>query len=119
MDIEKMLHEEIARDFDKLREADLGTDEYRAGVDSITKMVDRAIELQKIESDVELKKAEHKIDKRNRLIGHGITLLSTLSGIGVVVWGTVKSIKFEETGTITTTMGRNFINGIGKFLPKK
>lgn len=116
MSIEKMLHDEITADFEKLHETDFGTDEYKSGVESVVKMVDRAIELKKIESDAELKKAEQMTDKRNRLIGHILTGVTTAAGIAVTIWGTKASFEFEKEGTVTTIMGRGFIN---KLLPKK
>ena len=119
MSIEKMLHEEITNDFEKLHETEFGTDQYRSGVDSVAKLVDKAIELKKIETDAELKKAEQKNENRNRLVGHILTGVTTAAGIGVTVWGTVKSIRFEKDGVITTLMGKNFINSLGKFIPKK
>ena len=119
MSIEKMLHEEITNDFEKLHDFEFGSDEYRTGADTLVKMYDRAIEMKKIEADVELKKAEQKNENRNRLVGHILTGVTTAAGIGVTVWGTLRSFKFEETGTVTTSMGRNFINSLGKFIPKK
>ena len=119
MSIEKMLHEEITNDFEKLHDFEFGSDEYRTGAETLVKMYDRAIELKKIETDVELKKAEQKNDNRNRLIGHILTGVTTAAGIGVTVWGTIKSIRFEKDGVITTIAGKNFINSLNKFIPKK
>lgn len=119
MDIKKMLHEEIAEDFEALKEEEFGSDGYRTGVDSVAKLMDRAIEIEKIESDAELKRIEQKNDKQNRLIGHIVTGVTTAAGIIITVWGTRASFRFEETGTVTTIMGKNFINSLGKFIPKK
>ena len=110
MDIEKMLHEEIVEDFNELKETEFGTDEYRSGAESVAKLMDRAIELKKIESDAELTKAEQKSENRNRIIGHIVTGVTTAAGILLTIWGTKATFKFEETGTITTTMGRGFLN---------
>lgn len=110
MDIEKMLHEEIEGDFEKLKGTDFGSDQYRSGVESVTKLMDRAIELKKIDSDAELKKVEQKNEKRNRIIGHILTGVTTAAGIALTVWGTKASFEFEKEGTITTTLGRGFLN---------
>lgn len=119
MDIEKMLHDEITSDFEKLKGAEFGTDTYKSGVESVTKLMDRAIELKKIDSDAELKKTEQKNDNRNRLVGHILTGVTTAAGIAVTVWGTKASISFEKEGVFTTIMGKNFVNSLGKFIPKK
>ena len=51
-------------------------------------------------------------DKKDRLVKNCLTGASILSGIGVTVWGALKSWKFEETGTVTSTAGRKFINNL-------
>ena len=55
-------------------------------------------------------------EKKDRWIKNGLAAAGIIIPTLVTIWGTVKSIKFEETGTITTIMGRGFIN---KLLPKK
>ena len=116
MDIEKLLNEEIVLEFDCLRDLEAGTDEYKATVDGVTKLLDRAIEIDKLNIDHEEKLLLNKEEKKDRLIRHGINVASIVLPICVTIWGTLKSFKFEEEGTVTTIMGRGFIN---KLLPKK
>ena len=127
MNIEKLLHAEIEQRLEHLGDMEAGSDEYKAAVDSVTKLVDRAIEIDKFNNDCvvsektrefeeQLKITQAVSEQRDRLIkniltGAGIAVPSLLT-----VWGTLKSLKFEETGTITTAIGRGFIN---KILPKK
>jgi hypothetical protein len=127
MRIENLLHEEIEKELHSLEGMDTGSDEYKIAVDGLTKLVDRAIEIDKFNNECEEKSKERKFeedmrikqleeDKKDRLIknviaGAGIAVPSVIT-----VWGTLKSLKFEETGTITTAIGRGFIN---KLLPKK
>ena len=96
---------------------------FKAAVDEIVKLMDRAIELEKVENDAEDKKKTRENDKalrlkqmedenKDRLMRNCLTGASILSGIGVTVWGALKSWKFEETGTITSTAGRKFINNL-------
>lgn len=138
MSIETKLYVEIDEEFEALSKIEVGSDTYRTTVDGITKLMDRAIELEKLNKEQEEKAKTHKFesdlkerqtefenglkirqmeeDKRDRLVknclaGAGIAIPALLT-----IWGTIKSIKFEETGTITTLMGRGFIQ---KLLPKK
>lgn len=105
MDMETMLKERIESDFHELQEMEVGTDERKAAVDELTVLMDRAIEIQKFQEE---RKGRWV---RDILTGAGIVIPTV-----VTIWGTVKSIEFEKTGTITTIMGRGFIN---KLLPKK
>lgn len=123
MDIKQMMETELREDFEGLRETELGSTEYKTAVDGMATLIDKSIELEKLElakktqdfeNNLKLKQArEEKIDRwvKNILTGASIVIPSVLA-----VWGTYKTFKFEETGTVTTIMGRGFIN---KLLPKK
>jgi hypothetical protein len=127
MNIEHQLHVEIADELDNLSKMDVGTEEYRVTVDGVTKLVDRAIEMEKLAAakeeqlverkfDRELKLQQMREEKLDRYVRNGIAIAGILLPIGVTIWGTLKSFEFEKEGTITTIMGRGFIN---KLLPKK
>ena len=68
------------------------------------------------EIDTNLKVQQMKADAKDRKIKYAISIGETVVSTAVIIWGTLKSFKFEENGTITTIMGRGFIN---KLLPKK
>lgn len=68
------------------------------------------------EIDTDLKVQQMKADAKDRKIKYAISIGETVVSTAVIIWGTLKSFKFEENGTITTIMGRGFIN---KLLPKK
>ena len=125
--IKDTLKAEIEREFEKLKELEEGTDTYKATVDGITKLIDRLHEIEKSESELDfkfnqaefdndMKYQQMKDDKKDRSIKNGLTIAGIVVPAALTVWGTIKSIKFEETGTITTIMGRGFIQ---KLLPKK
>lgn len=127
MSIKALLEAEIQKEFEELSEMETGSDPYTKTVDGLAKLTDRAIEYHRIaiedqdkvearnvEYDLKLKEMEE--ERRDRLIKNCLTGVSIVTGIGLTVWGTLKSLKFEETGTVTTIMGRGFIN---KLLPKK
>ena len=127
MNIETLLREEIKSELEELKKMSLGTDEYRTTVDGIAKLADRAIEMERLdiesqdkaevrEIEAELKLKEMSEERKDRWINNGISVMSVLVPTVVTIWGTVKSIEFEKEGTITTIMGRGFIN---KLLPKK
>lgn len=127
MKVETMLHDEILNEFEELKKLEVGSDGYRAAVDGISKLLDRAIEYDKLdaecnerslnrgfEEDYKLQLAED--EKRDRRIKNGITIAGIVIPSIITIWGTIKSLNFEKEGTVTTIMGRGFIN---KLLPKK
>ena len=127
MKFEHLLKEEIVSEVEALGNLELGTEQYKTTVDGVTKLVDRALEIEKIDIEAEERERSREIetnlkiqqmedDKKDRKVKNGIAIGSTLLGVVVTVWGTLKTLKFEEEGTVTTLMGRGFIN---KLLPKK
>lgn len=127
MKIETLLNEEIQSEFVELGKLDVGSEKYKTAVDGLTKLCDKAIEIEKFKTEHEFKREQQaaeddlKIeqlndDKKDRLIKNSLTAAGIVIPTAVTIWGTLKSIKFEETGTITTIMGRGFIQ---KLLPKK
>ena len=127
MKVETMLHDEILNEFEELKKLEVGSDGYRAAVDGISKLLDRAIEYDKLdaecnerslnrgfEEDYKLQLAED--EKRDRRIKNIITIVGIAVPSVITIWGTMVSLNFEKEGTVTTIMGRGFIN---KLLPKK
>ena len=127
MRIETRLHEEIAKELEQLGKMQLGTEEYKGTVDGVSKLMDRAIEIERLDIDTQdkadarhteedLKLKQMKDENKDRIVKNCISVLSFVVPTVVTIWGTIKSIEFEKEGTITTIMGRGFIN---KLLPKK
>lgn len=116
MDMETKLNEVIQEELEKLEGMEVGTETYKTTVDGLTKLVDRAIEIEKLNNDVLDKTETRKEDRKDRIVKNIISVANIVVPAGLTVWGTIKSFKFEQEGTITTIMGRGFIN---KLLPKK
>lgn len=116
MDIETLLNKELKSEFEVLEELEGGTDDYVKMVDGIAKLMDRAIEIEKINLEHDERIEQAKEEKKDRLIKNIMTAAGIIIPTIVTIWGTKASFKFEQEGTITTIMGRGFIN---KLLPKK
>lgn len=125
--IETSLKNEILSQMDELKKIEIGSEKYETVVNGVSKLYDKAIEFERVRSENDLKydaqefESDMKVkqmknDERDRLIRNILTGLGLVIPAGLTVWGTIKSINFEKTGTLTTIMGRGFIQ---KLLPKK
>ena len=149
--IDKLLSEEISNELKSLGQIEIGTDTYKVTVEGISKLMDKKIEIEKLEQDLtarskeyelqsrkldmdskkseqdyESKNEEHKIekeklkqienDKNDQIFKNSIAIAGIVIPSLITIWGTFKTLKFEETGTVTTIMGRGFVN---KLIPKK
>lgn len=125
MRIEEKLKNEVLDELDELESMNLGSDEYHKTVEGITKLTDRVIEMEKVASerdkidiqkrDIDLKEQQHDDEKKDRRTQKWLTVAGLVLPLAVTVWGTITSLNFEKTGTVTTGIGRGFIN---KLLPK-
>ena len=126
MSIQRLLREEIESEFKELSKITPGGEDYKVAVDGITKLMDRAIELEKNEidrqdridardSENELKTRQMEDEKKDRFVKNLLTGVGTIGGLVVTIWGAKKAWKFEETGTVASPVGRSFINKLISF----
>ena len=127
MDGKALLNEEIQKKIEDMGGLEVGSEEYKLASDGVSKLMEKAIELDKLaleaddrektrENERYFKEQQLKADKKDRLFKNILTGIGIAVPAGLTIWGTLKSLKFEETGTVTTIMGRGFLN---KILPKK
>lgn len=127
MNVETLLYVEIEALFEKLGTLTPGSDEHKAVTEELAKLMDRAIEIERVNNDCRdkaeirenekaLKEKQFEDEKRDRLVKNILTAAGIVLPLAVTIWGTMVSLKFEEEGTFTTIMGRGFIQ---KLLPKK
>lgn len=112
MSMETLLNTEIENKFDDLSKLDASSKEYSDAVDSVTKLMDRGIELKKIEKSATQAEKQIKEDRKDRIVKSTIDVGSIVLPLAVTIWGACVSLKFEETGSITTSIGRKFIDKI-------
>jgi hypothetical protein len=115
MDMTTKLHVEIDERFDDIAKMDPSTKEYSAAVESLSKLMDRAIEIEKFEASETHNEKQMKEEHNSRLVKNGIDIGLGLLPIAVGIWGTKVCLKFEETGTITTTVGRKILDKVLSF----
>ena len=122
-----LLRDEFRNEIKELGKLQIGSDEYKIAVDGVTKIADRLIEIDRLnmdfddkvdsrELDKELKLKQMVEEKKDRKIKNALTVLTIGGNVLLVVWGTIYTIKFEESGTLTTSAGRKFVNKIFSWL---
>lgn len=126
MSMETMLRDEIREDFEYLKNVPKGSQEYESAVNGLVKLMDRAIDIEKSNKEAKIKEKYQEIDMNLRLeqlrderidkwVRNSIAVAGIVIPVGVTIWGTLVTLKFEEEGSVTTIMGRGFTN---KLLPK-
>lgn len=121
MDSEKdwsvLVDEEIVDEISQLKGMAVGTEEYRTTVDGIVKLMKESNESVRLKAELKKSEEAQEFEKNQKLkqakeelidrwVKNGLTALSIIGGFALTIWGTNKTLRFEETGTITTTAGR-------------
>ena len=125
--IKELLTKEIEDELEALSGLGIGSEKYNSTVDGITKLSDRLIAIDKmnaeqnvkyeqIDTDKNVKERQLVNDEKDRKTKNWLTAGSIVLPILATIWGTLVTINFEQTGTVTTIMGRGFFQ---KLLPKK
>ena len=127
MNIETLLYDAMETDFNVMAEEELGSEKRRAALDELTKLMDRAIEMQKVDNDckdkTEIRENDQTVkmqqlvdDKKDRIVKNTISVAGIVLPLIVTIWGAKASMRFEKEDSFTTTMGRGFIQ---KLLPRR
>ena len=127
--IETLIDEELRKEFELLEHLNPGSNEYEASINGVSKLLDKSIELKKIEANSNLEKErlyeeirikERELDqtKQDQKIKNGLTAVSFIGSIGVLIWGALKSWEFEKEGTVTSSFGKSFMSNISHLLRK-
>ena len=127
MRIEKVLRDEIQNELEELGKCQLGTEEYKTRVDGATKLIDKAIEMERLNIEKDAKEKDRELEKslktqqmeeerKDRKLRNGVAIAGIVIPAGITIWGTLKTFAFEKDESVTTLIGRGFIN---KLIPKK
>lgn len=118
MDVLKKLEVEIVGNLDRIKTMDPSSEEYKAIADVTCGLIKEYNNLKQTQNDAEDKDKQRKEEAKDHMIRNGITAVSVAGSLAIPVWGFIKSIVFEERGTITTAAGRSMQNTIFGFLKK-
>lgn len=137
MSIDVKLEEEIERELDAIYDMDVGSQEHTAAVKNLKELGVMIIDMRRLEADENDKSArrdaeerareaeernkseDRKAEWKHRLISYILNALSIGLPLVVVVWGTKKSFKFEEHGTISSQGGREIFKKLFSLLRLK
>ena len=125
MSVKHILEEEIKNELENLGRETIGSDNYKANVEGVTKLLDKKIELEKPEAEskdkvesrnteIEMKLQQMKDEKKDRWIRHGVTIGTFVGSCVMYGLAFVASTNFEREGTFTTEGGRNALRNLMK-----
>lgn len=126
MSIKEKIVEEFDSQMDILHDMKLGTDEYKVTVDGITKLADRAIELEKLEAEMKSKNADRELEtyfktqelataKKENKTRTAVDLVKTVAPIAAAFAMGIISMRWEKVDTLTSTAGKSSLRDLIRF----
>lgn len=70
------------------------------------------IKMDSIDMEAKTKEAEIKAEDRREKVRNGITIGTFAVTSLISIWAVLKTFKFDETGTVTSTLGRGILGNI-------
>lgn len=127
MELKELIQKEVESELKVLSTADVGSDKYKATVDHIVKLTDKVIDMEKLEIESEkaseqlnansdLKWQEIEANSKDRKTQNRIAIAGLIVNSALIVWGTLKTFKFDNASTVTSTLGRDILR---RFVPRK
>ena len=115
MSIESTFRDEIKSELDEVSKLNFGSDEYKAGINGLTQLTDRLIEMSKLDSEdakleLELEIEKFKEDKADRKKKNHISVLGIVAPATIAIVGGFAMFVYEERGSITSQVGRKIID---------
>ena len=129
MNVEKGLKDVIEARLTFQPEIEMGTDEDRISTEGTAKLIQEYREVARLEIEREqkekaqeqeynLKVMQMENDRKDKMIDRGITIAGGIGSVAVLVWGTLKTFQFEKNGTVTSKVGKLFIESFRHFIKK-
>lgn len=88
---------------------------YEMLLDERDKLRNELIKLEQLRQEETIKTKQLEFEKQSEFIRNGITIATFSINLLVCVGMAVKTFKFDNTSTVTSTMGRGILNN---FIPK-
>ena len=125
MNVKSMLDDEIRNELENLGREAIGSEEYKANLDGVTKLLDRQIEIEKLENErldrmesreteVILKQQQLAEEKKDRRIKNSITVGTFACSAALYAMAFIASTTFEREGTFTTEGRRGALRNLLK-----
>lgn len=123
MSVKTLLEGEIEERLKELSEIESDDEQYEKSVNGVTKLIDRKIEMDKLEIeridkidnkelDYDLKIRQLKEEKTSRLTRDITNWSNIVVGAGMFIGGFIASTNFEREGTFTTSAGRQCVKRV-------
>lgn len=97
---------------DLIDELDIKSERYQAALEERDRLRNELIKLEQIKLESDAKISQIESENKREKIRNGITIGTFVVTTGVSVYAIAKTFKFDQVATVTSTLGRNILNGV-------
>ena len=90
----------------------VGNEDYDVAIKERDNIRNELIKLEQIEQDTKVKVSHIESENKREKIRNGITIGTFVVSTVVSVCAINKTFKFDQVATVTSTLGRNILNGV-------
>lgn len=116
MTVKMKLNDEILSELEELKKISVGSEQHKYAVDSVSKLLDKKVELEKMEIDArnkelnreietDLKLQQLEVDKKDRTTKIVLTIIGGAGSAALTAWAFLTSLQYDKSGHIITTEG--------------
>ncbi len=87
-------------------------DSYRIAVEDRDKIRNELIKLEQMENEKETQNKQLKSESKKELIHNTLSMITFGVTTGLSIYTIIRTFKFDQTSTVTSTLGRNALNGV-------
>lgn len=104
---------------DQLESLEVNSKEYSILLEERDKIRSELINIDQFGQETDIKISQIECDNMRDRIRNGITIGTFIISTGVSLYAINKTFKFDQVATITSTLGRNILNGVIPKMGKK
>lgn len=112
----KRIKETLWQDYNKvsqqISEVDVKNDKYELLLEERDKIRNELIKLEQVDMETNLKVSQMNAESKREKIRNKITVGTFAITTSISVFAIIKTFKFDQGATVTSTLGRNILNGV-------
>lgn len=110
--IEEALWQDYKATSDLIGGLEANSENYKTALEERDRLRNELIKLEQIEQDKQMKESQIKSENERERIRNMITIGTFVVSTGVSLYAIGKTFKFDQVATVTSTLGRNILNGV-------
>lgn len=112
----KKIKETLWTDYDKVSKQigslDIKDEKYTLLLEERDKIRNELLKLEQADMEINLKRDQIEAESKREKIRNSITIGTFVVSTGISVYAIAKTFKFDQVATVTSTLGRNILNGV-------